>query len=305
MSKHLLKTILLLTAILLVTTTACAHPATGKAQQCPPQGDTIEVMSQAMQRAIKNVVIVPGQYFDDTLQEKRYPVLYLLHGAMGCYSDWAEKTDLDSLASTYDCIIVCPDGQDSWYFDSPIDPSMQFETYVSRELVAYIDSHYRTIAHRYMRAITGLSMGGHGALFLAFGHPEVFWSCGSMSGCMNITKFPDRWHIKERLGDYESNKQRWEEHSAYRLLDNVEKSTLKPSQNIIIDDGYKDIFYQQNVAIHELMMEKGIDHDFTVRPGAHTWTYWVSALDYHMVFFAKAFSRGAKLLEEQPQTKNN
>ena len=304
MNKTFLKPILLLTTLLLMAASACAHPAAEQKQQ-PAQGDTIEVMSQAMGRVIKNVVIVPGRYFDDTLQDKRYPVLYLLHGAMGCYSDWAEKTDLDALADRYDCIIVCPDGQDSWYFDSPIDPKMQFETYVSKELVQHIDNNYRTIDNRYMRAITGLSMGGHGSLFLAWNHPDVFWSCGSMSGCMDITKFPDRWHIKDRLGEYKGNEKLWQEHTACNLLDKVKASTLKPAQNIIIDDGFKDIFYAENVAIHEMMMEKGIDHDFIVRPGAHTWNYWVNALEYHMVFFSKAFDRGTKLIDQEQKSGNN
>ena len=201
-------------------------------------------------------------------------------------------------------IIVCPDGQDSWYFDSPIDPKMQFETYVSKELVAYIDSHYPTHANRYMRAITGLSMGGHGALFLAFRHPDVFWSCGSMSGNMDITQFTDRWHIKARLGDYESNPQCWHDHAVCNQLDLVKNSTLQPAQNIIIDDGLNDIFIKNNIAMHDKMVEMGIDHDFTVRPGRHSWDYWVNSLDYHMMFFDKAFKRGRKLMEKEAAHQN-
>ena len=278
MMTKLSQRLLLLVALFVgIATSACARPAE------------------------QTVVIVPAKYFDKDLQDQRYPVLYLLHGAYGCYNDWPRRASLDSLSNEYGFIIVCPDGQDSWYVDSPIDPKMQFETYVSKELVEYIDSHYRTFANRYMRAITGLSMGGHGSLLLAFKHPDVFWSCGSMSGCMNITRFPDKWHIKDRLGEYNDNKKRWEENAVYNQLDKVKASTLKPAQNIIIDDGLKDIFYPQNMAMHELMVEKEIDHDFIIRPGAHTWTYWVNALDYHFVFFHKAFDRGAKLMQqEQP-----
>ena len=302
MMTKLSQRLLLLVALFVgITTSACARPAEQTPTEPPVQGDTIEVMSTSMQRNIKNVVIVPAKYFDKDLQDQRYPVLYLLHGAYGCYNDWSRKANLDSLSNEYGFIIVCPDGQDSWYVDSPVDPKMQFETYVSKELVEYIDNHYRTHANRYMRAITGLSMGGHGSLLLAFRHPDVFWSCGSMSGCMNIIRFPDNWHIKDRLGEYKDNKQQWEEHAVYNQLDKVKASTLKPAQNIIIDDGLKDIFYPQNVAMHELLVEKEIDHDFIIRPGAHTWTYWVNALDYHFVFFSKAFARGTKLMQqEQP-----
>lgn len=305
MKRTILKPLALLVTMFFLVTTACAQPKSDVAvasapEQDVPTVDTIEVMSQAMGRVIKNVVVLPQSYRHFTPELSiDYPVLYLLHGAQGCYSDWSKKTNLNELANKYHVIIVCPDGQDSWYFDSPVDPKMQFETYISKELVAYIDSHYPTIAHRYMRAITGLSMGGHGALFLAFRHPDVFWSCGSMSGNMDITQYPTRWHIKERLGDYETNKQRWRDHTVCNLVDQLKASPLKPALNIIIDDGLNDIFIKNNIALHEQLVEKGIDHDFTVRPGRHSWDYWVNSLDYHMMFFDKAFARGAKLMQQE------
>ena len=297
MKKIFLKPMLMMVAMIFMVTAACAHPAPLETQQ-PAQADTIKVMSHAMNRYIKNVVIVPEQHYNADLQEERYPVLYLLHGATGCYSDWSRKTDLDTLADAYNIIIVCPDGQDSWYFDSPIDPTMQFETYVSKELVEYIDSHYRTHANRYMRAITGLSMGGHGALFLAFRHPDVFWSCGSMSGNMDIMPYPDSWHIKDRLGEQAANKQSWQDHTICNMVDLVKNCPLQPALNIIIDDGLNDIFIKNNIALHDKLVEAGIDHDFTVRPGRHSWDYWVNSLDYHLMFFKKAFARGAELMQE-------
>ena len=310
MKKTILLPLVLLAAMMLMATTACAHTTptnkesveTATQQDSYPVADTIEVMSQAMGRTIKNVVVVPNEYFYNRIADDvRYPVLYLLHGAYGCYSDWSKKADLHRLANEYGVIIVCPDGQDSWYFDSPVDPKMQFETYVSKELVNYIDSHYRTHANRFMRAITGLSMGGHGALFLAFRHPDVFWSCGSMSGNMDITQYPDSWHIKDRLGNYEDNKRIWQQHAVCNLVDQVKACTLEPAQNILIDDGLNDIFIKNNIALHEQLVELGINHDFTVRPGRHSWDYWVNSLDYHMVFFHKAFMRGAELMQSNKQ----
>jgi S-formylglutathione hydrolase FrmB len=295
--KKTLKPLMLIFGIMLMTAAACPRTTAQPAVTTPPaQGDTIEVMSQAMGRTIKNTVIVPAEYFDST--QATYPVLYLLHGAQGCYNDWPRRANLDELTNQHRIIIVCPDGQDSWYFDSPVDPKMQFETYVSKELVEYIDSHYRTRPNRYMRAITGLSMGGHGALFLAFRHPDVFWSCGSMSGCMDITQYPDSWHIKDRLGNRDDNLQRWRDHAVCNLVDQVKDSPLKPAQNIMFDDGLNDIFIKNNIALHEQLVEKGIDHDFTVRPGRHSWDYWVNSLDYHLLFFDKAFARGERILEQ-------
>ena len=199
--------------------------------------DTIDVMSAKMGRVIKNTIVLPAQYTQKKNPVKFYPVVYLLHGAMGCYRDWPKKADLRSLASQYGVIFVCPDGQDSWYFDSPIDPNFQFETYVVHELRNYVETHYRTINHPKYRAITGLSMGGHGALWLAWRHPDIYGSCGSMEGGVDIYNYPNRWKVNERLGDFESNKEVWREHSVIYLV-----PTLEPGQNIVIDAGKDDIF---------------------------------------------------------------
>lgn len=263
-----------------------AAPQSIEQMEEQPQGDTVRVKSEKMGRDITTAVIVPAQYFDPDLQEEQFPVVYLLHGAYGCYNDWPNKADLDDLASEYGVIIVCPDGQDSWYFDSPVDPKMQFETFVSKELVAYVDSHYRTIDDRRYRAITGLSMGGHGALWNAWRHPDVFGACGSMSGGVDISQFPDRWKIDQRLGKFADNKQRWVEHSVVSLVPKLKND----QQSIIIDDGTEDFFFKVNCELHDALMQRGIKHEFTLRPGNHSWDYWVNSLDYHFLFFAKYFS---------------
>ncbi len=246
----------------------------------------VKVHSAKMGRDILNTVVVPEQYYDPDFQEEQFPVMYLLHGYDGDYRNWSDKASLEALASTYSMIIVCPDGQDSWYVDSPVDPKMQFETYVADELVTFVDDHYRTIPDPKLRAITGLSMGGHGALSLALRHPDVFGSCGSMSGCVDITQCADKWKIAKRLGDYAQNKAEWESHSVLLMV-----PTLSTTQNIIIDDGTGDVFYEMNLQLHKALLERKIAHDFTIRPGAHTWDYWVNSLDYHALFFSKCFDK--------------
>lgn len=263
--------------------------AIAKAEKKPGIVDTIEVMSNKMGRTIKNTVVLPAQYSQKEYRYMAFPVIYLLHGAWGSYRDWPKKADLRSLATQYSIIFVCPDGQDSWYFDSPIDPTFQFETYITQELRVYVESHYRTLNHPKYRAITGLSMGGHGALWLGWRHPDIYGSCGSMSGGVDIYNFPNKWKINERLGEYETNKDVWREHSVMNLV-----SSLVPGQNIIIDDGNKDIFINENNALHEALDKQGIPHDYIVRPGAHTWSYWVNSLDYQVLFFHKAFNSGVK-----------
>lgn len=263
--------------------------AIAKAEKKPGIVDTIEVMSTKMGRVIKNTVVLPAQYTQKGNSTKQFPVIYLLHGAWGSYRDWPKKADLRSLASQYSIIFVCPDGQDSWYFDSPIDPTFQFETYITQELRTYVESHYRTINNPKYRAITGLSMGGHGALWLGWRHPNIYGACGSMSGGVDIYNFPNKWKINERLGEYESNKEVWKEHSVINLV-----STLVPGQSIIIDDGNKDIFINENNALHEALDKQGIPHDYIVRPGNHSWNYWVNSLDYQVLFFYKSFNSGVK-----------
>ena len=98
-------------------------------------------------------------------------------------------------------IFVCPDGENSWYWDSPINPSSQFETFVSQELPDWVDAHYPTLPSREGRAVAGLSMGGHGALWTAVRHKDRFGAVGSVSGGVDIRPFPDSWEMKAQLGE--------------------------------------------------------------------------------------------------------
>lgn len=254
------------------------------------QVDTIPVKSEKMGRNIKNVVIIPADYNDPEMQEEQYAVVYLLHGYSGAYDNWIKKKpELQDLANEHGVIIVCPDGQDSWYVDSPIDSAMQFETYITQELVSFIDNHYRTIASPEFRAITGLSMGGHGAMSLALKHPDIYWQCGSMSGGLDICQFPLKWKIKERLGIFEENKESWKELSVQGIVENLEST----NQRIIFDCGVDDFMYQVNEALHKTMVEKKIAHDYISRPGNHSWKYWCNSIDYQMMFFSKGFTEAA------------
>src|SRR4051812_43036919 len=119
--------------------------------------DTISVYSQSMHRNIKCVVITPGGY---KRSNKRFPVVYLLHGYSGNYAQWITTApQLKARADELQILMVCPDGgYGSWYFDSPVDTAFRYETFVSKELVRYIDSNYKTIVDKDHRAITGLSM---------------------------------------------------------------------------------------------------------------------------------------------------
>lgn len=184
-------------------------------------------------------------------------------------------------------IFVCPDGKNSWYWDSPLNKEYRYETFVSKELVNYIDKNFTTKAERGGRAVTGLSMGGHGSLWLSIRHKDVFGGGGSMSGGLDIRPFPNNWEMKKQLGEEASNKQRWDEHTVINQLDKIKNGDLA----VIIDCGCDDFFLEVNKAVHEKLLKKKINHDFIIRPGGHTGRYWNNAIDYQILFFSKFFNK--------------
>lgn len=246
--------------------------------------DTLLVYSQSMKKEIKNVVITPDSYGS---KEISYSVVYLLHGAGGDYKDFLKKIpELKKYSDDYNVIIVCPDGaKTSWYFDSPIDATMKYETYISKELVSQVDKSYKTLANKEHRAISGLSMGGHGALSLAFKHSDVFGVAGSMSGGVDIRPFPLRWSIAKRLGTYSEHPENWENNTVINLVHLLDGKNLK----FIFDCGVDDFFYDANVRLHKKLVERNIPHDYIERPGGHTNKYWKNSIKYQMLFFNTFF----------------
>lgn len=246
--------------------------------------DTISVFSDKMQVEVKNLVILPEGYE----KTKQYPVLYLLHGYGGSFKNWIGiKPSLPEEVSKLNMIIVCPDGKNSWYWDSPINPKLQYETYVSKELINYIDNNYNTIKSPKGRAITGLSMGGHGGLWLGIRHQNVFGACGSMSGGVDIRPFPNNWEMKKNIGSYKEDPSVWDEHTVINQLSKIEPNSL----DIIIDCGTGDFFFEVNQKLHEQLLYNNIPHDYIVRPGKHDGKYWNNAIDYQLLFFHKFFTK--------------
>ena len=247
--------------------------------------DTVETYSASMKMKIKAVVIRPDNYDS----QKEMPVVYLLHGYSDSYNGWIKKASgFQKAADLYNMIIVCPDGGfGSWYWDSPVDDKFKYETYVSSELVSFVDSKYKTIKDRKGRAITGLSMGGHGALYLAFKHQDVFGAAGSMSGGVDIRPFPNNWDMAKRLGKYSEQPDRWEKNTVINMLHLLTPNTLA----IIIDCGTEDFFYKVNENLHQELLYRNIPHDYLTRPGGHNWPYWTNAVQFQLLFMNNFFSR--------------
>lgn len=265
-----------------LSTIACAQPTQAI--------DTISINAKAVKSPSKCLVVLPQKYLaeDDTTH---YPVVYLLHGYGGDYKSWLTLTEprLDSLATAHNMIFVCPDGRDSWYWDSPIVEDLQMETFITTELVPYIDKTYRTKACRTQRAITGFSMGGHGSMWLAMRHSDIFGSAGSMSGGLNINKpkWAKSWKMATRIGTQTKYPKRWVDYTAITLI-----PTLKPGQlNLVIDCGVDDFFIGVNREFHQELLKYKIPHDYTERPGRHTHPYWQNSLRHHLLYFHEVFNK--------------
>ena len=244
--------------------------------------DTLQVRSEKMNRSIPVLVTMPEQL---RLGEQ-IPVIYLLHGYSGDEKSWLIiQPRLKDWADRDHIMIVTPDGENSWYWDSPLKKDSQFETFVSKELVAYVDSHYPTRANRLSRAITGLSMGGHGAMWLAIRHKDVFGAAGSTSGGVDIRPFPKKWEMAVQLGELSKNKSRWDAHTVMTQLDKIKNKDLA----IIFDCGTDDFFFKVNCKLHEELMNRGIYHDYIARPGKHNLVYWNNSIEYQWLFFKKFF----------------
>lgn len=255
--------------------------------------DTLEVYSTVMHKSLKAAVVLPDSY---QKEKKAYPVLYLLHGGQGSFRDWLtlppDKLLLHRLADQYRLIIVTPDaGPTTYYFDSPVDKSSQYETFITKEVIRKVDSAYRTIKDRKGRIIAGLSMGGHGAFFLAARHPDLYSAAGSMSGVMNINTAT--WNVPKEFAQSRAEnfarllgplKDTLDPYPAYTVVDMADKMKAN-NVKLIFDVGVDDFLIEPNRELHRRLLANGTPHDYIERPGKHEWPYWQNALPYQLLFF--------------------
>ena len=246
--------------------------------------DTVSVATDNLETPMTILVVTP----DDIKPDTKLPTVYTLHGYSGDWRDWlSHQPRIKDMADRYGMIIVCPDGRNSWYMDSPVNPKVKMESFFVNDLVTYIDSHYPSIPDPKKRAITGLSMGGHGALYLAFRHPDIWGNAGSMSGGVDIRPFPNNWELPNIPGPEDKYPERWNEAAAINHIKDI-----KPGQvNIYFDCGIDDFFAEVNDNLHKELVKAGIPHDYVSRPGAHTWQYWNNSILHHLLFFSEAFGQ--------------
>jgi len=260
---------------------------------------TLWLPGNSMQTTMPAAVVLPESYHAGDLN---YPVLYLLHPAFNDYRAWLDKLPgegvVQSLADQYNIIFVLPEGGFfGLYLNIPWHQGSQYETHIIKELVPYIDKHFRTVNDPSGRAIAGASMGGHGAIFLATRHPGVFGAAGSMSGVLHMDV--SGWELpRERIdrmlfGFAQSRNGMYLppnfllDNSLGNMVDQMRENQIP----MMIDCGVDDFLIEANRTFHRILLEHGVSHHYIEHPGRHKWHYWQNALLYQVMFISQVFNK--------------
>ena len=256
----------------------------------PDRVAEVAVRSASMNKDVPTTVMLPSDYA--TSGNRRYPVVYLLHGAGNDQRTYACEPIL-SLADRIGAIVVCPYGSASWWIDSPRMPWMRYETFVAKELVSYVDGHYRTIADRRGRAIAGHSMGGHGACFVGFGHTDIFGAVGNVMGGVDLRPFSTRKDLVKLLGEHAEHPDDWRRFSAISRAEKLRNGEVQFTTVV----GTGDFFFSVNRALHDLLSSnrvahvhqevRGIDEEHST----HTRTFAYEAMKTVFARFGEFFGR--------------
>lgn len=221
-------------------------------------------------------VILPQDYASPS---RRFPVLYLLHGYTGHFSDWVTKTGLLKYAKAYEEIIVMPEDENGWYVDNYANPKLDWQSYIIDDLIPYVDGHYRTVASRNGRAIAGLSMGGYGAMLLGLKYHQMFAAVASLSGVLASSQpafeevlpagSPIHKVIAEDFGPLDNPSRR--ANDPFLLIREIPVSEL-PQLYLAI--GSSDELLQMNRDFVHILSEYRIPYHYCEQPGKHEWSVW-------------------------------
>jgi len=244
----------------------------------------------------KYAVYLPPDYESS---KRSYPVLYLLHGAGDDQTGWVQfgevlnitdKAIADGTATPM--IIVMPDAKTGQmgYFNS-IKNDWRYEDFFFEEFIPYIEKTYRIKSEKRFRAVAGLSMGGGGSFMYALHHPEMFSSACPLSAYVGPLTIDDVKNFMTRTNQKATDTEidaYFKKHNAINLVNDI-KDDQKKAVRWYIDCGDDDFLYEGNSLIHIAMKKKEIPHEFRVREGGHTWTYWRTALPEVLGFVSQAF----------------
>jgi len=264
---------------------------------------TVSVPSSSMSKTIDTAIMLPTSYASSP--GRKYSVIYFLDGyntggrdGIRIFYDWY-KYDLLRSCDKYDVIMVAVGCSNKWYFDSPVDPTVKWQTFLINELIPYVDSNYRSVGTRQGRAITGLSMGGFGSFYTAFRHTDTFIAAGSTSGGVDFRPFPTNWDIAAVLGAEATHQSVWDANVVVNNLSALPSAGMGICFDCATNDGF---FSGVNAALDAQMTTNSIPHTYNTSTdggGGHTTAYWGTTFPKHVDFFSKyltALTRGSVVM---------
>ncbi len=240
-----------------------------------------EIDSRILGRKMCYSVYLPPGYHLRANRERKYPVLYLLHGFTGDHTIYPRTIGIQKIADkairsgeAVPMIIVMPQSRGGIYSNSS-SGTFQYEDYFFQELIPCIEKTYRVQTEKENRAVAGHSMGGNGTLLYALKHPEMFASCCAIGAAIEVRNAPNY--------DTAPN-----ENDLAALL----RREAESGSNVrfYIDCGKEDGLIVVNEKLHHLMLELGIPHEYRVGQGGHTWEYWREAMPGVLKFTSETFT---------------
>lgn len=258
--------------------------------------DDLTLSSEILDGERRYAVYLPPDY---ETSERSYPVLYLLHGGGDDQTGWIQFGEVRHIAdrairegTATPMVIVMPDASEGrrGYFND-VTGEWRYEDFFFEEFIPYVESTYRIKGEKRYRAVAGLSMGGGGSFMYALHRPDMFSSAAPLSASTGPLTVDD---LRRRLGDEAAGvtdaqvEEYFRRHSAVELVRNLPEDQLT-SVRWYIDCGDDDFLYEGNALVHIAMRQREIPHEFRVRDGGHTWTYWRESLPDVLHFVSQAF----------------
>ena len=285
---------------LALTTAVMAFSSLARAQG---RIDCGALRSRILARAVRYCVLLPPSY--EQSGDKKYPALYFLHGlgeneqVLVRSGGWGLIEDLRQKHQIGEFLIAAPEGQGSFFINSA-DGRDRYSDFFLSEFIPYVESHFRSLRDRNSRGVTGLSMGGYGALRFAFARPELFRAVSAQSPAL-ITETPAQVneHLKNTgplvnlLGSVFGNPIELPHWRANNPFDLARKNrTQIQGQAIYFNCGEQDEygFAEGAAKLHNLLTSAGIKHEFHLYPGGHDAEYFLSHLAETMEFHSRAFA---------------
>jgi enterochelin esterase-like enzyme len=262
----------------------------------------LTIQSQVLGRSVRYAVYLPPNY---ETSQRRYPVIYLLHGYTDNEVGWLQFGEADQVADAGiarrtipPMILVMPDGGGSFYINN-YDGSVRYEDFFIQEFIPFIESRFRVRSEPSSRAVAGVSMGGFGSLAYALRYPGLFTACAAFSSALLtddefMMESDARWS-RVYAGIYGPSLKgpgRITDHlRSYSPIDIVRNS--RPEQfkdvRLYLDCGDDDLFSKGNSSFHILLRDRNIPHEDRIRQGGHTWSYWRTGLLEAMRFLGASF----------------